>query len=242
MPASLHDLTAGLAGRRDPAQPLVTLLDGPARVELSGATAANWAAKTANLLVDSLGSPSRVGLLLPLHWQAVTLLLGAVTTGATVVLAREPGELAGCGAAFVTGEHAGDALDAGVDDVLAVSEHPLGLPLQGLPAMVLDAARELPVHGDLWTGPVAQSWHVEHDGVPLGPLPTSSLTAHDRVLVLPGAGPVAGLLVPLHAGAALVLAPHDPPVGRRLADEQVTAVVDAGGHPVHLPIAAEGAP
>ena len=42
---------------------LLTLLDGPARVELSGSTTANWVAKSANLMVDGLGAPERVGLL-----------------------------------------------------------------------------------------------------------------------------------------------------------------------------------
>ena len=65
----LHQLTAGLVGDRDPAQPLLTYLDGDARVELSGSTTANWVAKTANLLTDGYGGADRVGLLLPLHWQ-----------------------------------------------------------------------------------------------------------------------------------------------------------------------------
>ena len=42
-------------------------------------------AKSANLLVDGLGTPETVGLLLPLHWQTVALLLAGVTTGATVL-------------------------------------------------------------------------------------------------------------------------------------------------------------
>jgi hypothetical protein len=49
--------TGGLVGDRDPAQPLLTLYDGPARVELSGVTTANWVAKSANLLVDGLDRP-----------------------------------------------------------------------------------------------------------------------------------------------------------------------------------------
>jgi len=141
---SLTAATAGLVGPREPAQPLLTLLDGPARVELSGATTGNWVAKSANLLVDGLGSPGRVGLLLPLHWQTVALLLAGVATGATVVVVDSPAGLQGCDVAFVTGPHAAAALDAGVEAVLALSGHPLGAPLPSLPPMVEDYAREVP--------------------------------------------------------------------------------------------------
>lgn len=217
--------TDRLAGPRDPAQPLVTLLDGPARVELSGATAANWAAKTANLLVAS-GEPARVGLLLPLHWQAVTLLLGGIAAGATVVVARTPADLASCDLAFVGADAAAAALDACTGDVLAVSTAPLGGRLRDLPALVLDAGAELPSYGDVLSRPAALGWSVELDGVAVGPLPDLGLTGTDRVLTTlsPVEGLVAGLLAPLAAGAALVLAPGalDPAA---VAAEQVTACV-----------------
>lgn len=212
----MHQLT------RDPAQPLLTLLEGPARVELSGATAANWAAKTANLLVDGLGAPDRVGLLLPLHWQAVTLLQGAVATGATLVVAREPADLAGCAVAFVGREHAEAALDAGVDDVLAVSTLPMGGRLRDLPAMVLDAGAELPVHGDHYRG--TRTGAVELDGTVVH-APDLGLDEHDRVLTVlsPADGLALGLLGPLAAGSALVLCPTGVPDA--VQDEGVTATV-----------------
>jgi len=56
-----------------PAKPLVTHYDDAvgSRIELSRATVANWAAKTANWLRDELdvtvGSP--VSVALPAHWQ-----------------------------------------------------------------------------------------------------------------------------------------------------------------------------
>lgn len=211
----MHQLT------RDPAQPLLTLLDGPARVELSGATAANWAAKTANLLTDGLGAPERVGLLLPLHWQAVTLLQGARLTGATVVVGRTAADLAGCAVAFVSLAHAHDDLD--VDDVLAVSTLPMGGRLQDLPSMVLDAGAELPVHGDHYAGrgPLGP---VLLDGLPVD-VPSLGLTETDRVLTVlaPADGLVLGLLAPLAAGAALVLCPAGVPAS--VAAEGVTATV-----------------
>jgi uncharacterized protein (TIGR03089 family) len=219
----LSDLTAGLAGPRDPAAPLLTLLDGPARVELSGSTVANWVAKDANLLVDGYGSPARIGLLLPLHWQAVALLLAAVATGAVAVVADGADGLAGCDLGFTTTDRAEAVLDAGVDDVLAVSTHPLGLPVAGLPAMVGDHAREAPGHGDHFSGPRPGAWHVERDGCPVRPL--AGLGPQDRLLtVQPFAAGLPALLGALAAGAAVVLAPGgDAGLAERVAAEQVTA-------------------
>jgi uncharacterized protein (TIGR03089 family) len=72
-----------------PAQPLITHYDDAAgtRVELSVATMRNWAAKTANWLVDELDvTPGdRVTVLLPAHWQTAAVLLGAWWCGAEVV-------------------------------------------------------------------------------------------------------------------------------------------------------------
>ncbi|MEX2289339.1 MAG: TIGR03089 family protein [Mycobacteriales bacterium] len=220
--------TGGLAGERDPAQPLLTLHDGPARVELSGATTANWVAKSANLLVDGLGGPQRVGLLLPLHWQSVALLLAGVATGATVVLARDAAGLAGCDAAFTTEEQAAGALDAGVDDVLALSGHPLGAPCGPLPAMVTDYAREVPSYGDGWGGPRPADVRIEVAGAVLSDLPPYPVTTADRVLFATSLGePVglAALLAVLRAGAALVLLPDPTSVdlARVAADERATA-------------------
>ena len=184
----------------------MTLYDGDARVELSGATTANWVAKSANLLVDSLGGPDRVGLLLPLHWQTVALLLAGAATGATVVLTEEPEALAGCAVAFVLADAAEAALDAGVDDVLALSGHPLGAPAAGLPPMVLDYAREVPSYGDHFGGPRPRRTPVEAGGRVVDPL--DGFTGADRVLTtLPPADPqgAAVLLGALAAGASLVL-------------------------------------
>ena len=223
----LHAWTGGLAGERDPAQPLLTLYDGPARVELSGATAANWVAKSANLLVDGLGGPQRVGLLLPLHWQTVTLLLAAVATGASVVVAADAADLRGCDAAFTTPEHAAAALDAGVDDVLALSGHPLGAPCGPLPAMVTDYAREVPSYGDGWSGARPPEPAVLAGGAAVQAA-VWELDASDRVLFaspLDRPDGVRALLGVLRAGAALVLLPDPSSVDleRVAADERATA-------------------
>ena len=72
----------------DPAGPRITYYDDATgeRIELSTATLANWAAKTANLLRDELGAgpASRVAVLLPAHWQTVAVLFGVWWIGAEV--------------------------------------------------------------------------------------------------------------------------------------------------------------
>jgi hypothetical protein len=71
--------------RRDGARPLVTWYDDATgdRVELSVATAANWAAKTANLLGDEHGldAGDTVGLDPRTHWLSAVAVLGAWTAG-----------------------------------------------------------------------------------------------------------------------------------------------------------------
>ena len=229
--------TGGLVGERDPAQPLLTLYDGPARVELSGATTANWVAKSANLLVDGLGGPERIGLLLPLHWQGVALLLAGAAAGAEVVLAAGPEELAGCAAAFTTPEHAQAALDAGVDDVLALSGHPLGVPCGPLPATVDDYAVEVPSYGDGWSGARPLAPVVLSGREPVA-VPDLDVSQADRVL-LGGSlqGSAGALLGVLRAGAGLVLLPD--PAGldlvRVVGDERATAAWGVPAAPVrHL--------
>ena len=163
-------------------------------------------AKSANLLVDGLGSPATVGLLLPLHWQTVSLLLAGVATGATVVLVGGPEELAGCDAAFVLAEHAGAALDAGVDEVLALSGHPLGAAAGTLPAMAQDYAREVPAYADHFGGPRPGPARVLVRDAP--PPSLVGVGPDDRVLTALDPSDPAGaavLLAALAAGAGLVL-------------------------------------
>ena len=203
---TLSSLSAGLVGDRDPAQPLLTYVDGPARVELSGATTANWVCKTANLLVDGYGSPQRVGLALPLHWQLPCLLLGAVAAGATAAVASAPRQLAGCAVAFTSAEDAPAALDAGVDDVLACSLTPFATRLAVVPPLVSDAAAEIPSYGDAFSGRPGTA-RVELDGRPVV-VPALELGPADRVLTSldPRTPDGLGVLLgALSAGAAVVL-------------------------------------
>jgi uncharacterized protein (TIGR03089 family) len=70
---TITDQVLGPLLRTDPARPRITHYDDVtgSRIELSGATLANWAAKTANWLRDELAvQPGDiVAVLLPPHWQ-----------------------------------------------------------------------------------------------------------------------------------------------------------------------------
>lgn len=123
-----------------------------------------------------------------------------------MLLAAGPEELAGCDVAFVDAEHAGAALDAGVDEVLALSGHPLGAPAADLPPMVLDYAREVPSYGDHFGGGAVRRALVETAAGPVVPL--AGISAADRVLTTLAPSDPAGaalLLGALRAGAGLVL-------------------------------------
>ena len=192
-------------------------------MEVSGATTANWVAKSANLLVDGLGGPQRVGLLLPLHWQTVALLLAGVATGAEVVV----GSAEACDAVFTTVDRLDDAQDA--EDVLALSGHPLGAPCGSLPPLVQDYAREVPTYGDHFSGPRPPAPRVLPE-VPDLP----GLESTDRLLtVLPldDADGLAALLTALRAGASLGLAvgPVDLPRVGEAERVTVTAGTDLPG-------------
>jgi hypothetical protein len=133
-----------------------------------------------------------------------------------------------------------------VDEVLALSGHPLGAPCGALPPMVQDFAREVPSYGDHWSGPTPRAADVQVAGRPLGPLPAVDLAADSRLLIstrLSDADGLGVLLAALRAGASLVLVPDPTAVDlvQVARDEAVTAtygLVVAG-----LPrLSASGAP
>lgn len=134
---------------RDPARPLVTYYDDATgeRIELSGATVSNWAAKTANLLRDEcdLEPSGRVAVLLPAHWQTLAVLLGTWWCGAEVVSSPDGADVVCCDAASL-----GAAVDSGAPVVVALSLHALGAGLADLPAGVVDYATEVRAHGDVF--------------------------------------------------------------------------------------------
>lgn len=123
MPIASTDIRGALISRIDPAQPFVTHLGPDGRMELSGASVANAAAKIANALGGEfdLQPGDCVGVHLPWHWQRVTWLIGIWSAGLVVV----PGGGEECDLLV-----AGPTEAAGLPgDVQVVSTHPFGMPL-----------------------------------------------------------------------------------------------------------------
>lgn len=125
-----------------PSRPLITHYDDAAgtRVELSVATLANWAAKTANWLTaeHDLEPGDPVAVLLPAHWQTAGILLGAWWCGATVTDNPD-----GARVLFVPPSTA----VSGAETVAVVSLDPMGRDL-GSPDGVVDLVAEARLHGD----------------------------------------------------------------------------------------------
>ncbi|MEV6607519.1 TIGR03089 family protein [Kutzneria sp. NPDC051319] len=196
-----------------PAKPLVTHYDDAlgSRIELSRATVANWAAKTANWLRDELDVEvgSRVSVDLPAHWQTIGVLLGAWWCGAHIVGSSE-----GATVAFVGPE--GSA--PGAAEVAAVALDPLG---RGLSSDGLDVALDYLVESRIFGDDFIAYDKVSGDAPAFHGSTVDELVAAaaDRAAAL-GIGPedrvlstldwstsdglVDGLLSVLSAGASLV--------------------------------------
>lgn len=226
--ALLDPLLSGASGK-----PLITYYDDAtgARIELSRATAANWAAKTANWLVDEhdVQPGTRVSVALPPHWQTVGVLLGSWWCGAHVV--EDP---KGAEVAFVPADH---PTAAGAFITAVVGLDALGAPVRDLPGGAVDYVSDIRVHGDEFSPPTPVP------GTAPALLDSSidevvqrartraqqqEITAEDRVMStwdwdLPG-GVVDGLLAPLAAGAHLVQCANADPANlpRRREAEKVT--------------------
>lgn len=239
----MHQLNPTLSGaildpllRADPVGPRITYYDDAngERIELSAVTLANWAAKTANLFRDELGAgpDSRIGVLLPAHWQTAAVLFGVWWIGAEAVL-DGPADIALCTADRL------DEADAAVSggEVAVLSLDPFGRPVPDLPIGVTDYATAVRVHGDQIVpeprpGPALAGQSV---GQLVAACAESAamqgLTATDRVLSTASwARPqhlVDGLLAVLSVGASLVQVANPDPsaLPRRIEMEKVTKVL-----------------
>lgn len=222
--------------RADPVGPRITYYDDATgeRIELSGVTLANWAAKTGNLLRDELGAGpgSRVAILLPAHWQTAAVLFGVWWIGAEAVLAG-PADVALCTAQRL--DEADDAVSGG--EVAVLSLDPFGRPAPDLPIGVTDYATAVRVHGDQIVpepspGPALGGRSVDEV---LAACQSSAaargLTSGDRVLSSGSwSGPaelVDGLLAIMAVGGSLVQVANADPAGqeRRIETEKVTRVL-----------------
>jgi uncharacterized protein (TIGR03089 family) len=222
--------------RADPVGPRITYYDDATgeRIELSAVTLANWAAKTGNLLRDELGAGpgSRVGILLPAHWQTAAVLFGVWWIGAEAVLDSGVADVALC-----TAERLDEADGTGAGEVAVLSLDAFGRGVDDLPIGVTDYATAVRVHGDQIAaerqpGPTLAGRSVEQL---LADCEKSSaareLTAADRVLSSASwDGPaelVDGLLAIMAVGASLVQVANPDPaaLARRVETEKVTRVL-----------------
>lgn len=177
--------------RTDPHRPRLTWYGGdPAgRTELSTASLANWAAKTAGLLVDELGvDPGGVMRVRGVgSWQLVPAALGGWWAGLSVDLSAA-GSGAGFTDALVTApdvradEAAALADEVDPDAFLALTAHPLALPAGGLPSGARDYSTVVRAHADRFPGvPVEASATALVADAPLSGAPGAPLTVIEAV-------------------------------------------------------------
>lgn len=221
-----------LAGARaDGARPRLTDYDDStgSRIELSGATLTNWAAKTANWMRDEVGiaQGDEVAVLLPAHWQTAGVLLGAWWAGAVVTEDPAAAALTLCPVNRVA-----EASDS--PEIYVVSLHPLGAPVAALPPGTEDYSDSIRPHGDTFNpAPVGGAGQATPDLTVDGYLERVrawDLSPGDRLLCTQGwgrAGEVLGAV--LAADASLVQCTGADPAGltRRCADERVTVTLGA---------------
>jgi uncharacterized protein (TIGR03089 family) len=223
-----------------PATPLITYYDDAlgARVELSRATTANWAAKTANWLRDEwdVEPGARVAVCLPAHWQTVGVFLGAWWCGATIT--DDP---AGAEVVFVPPDHTPGLDPISAPAVAVVALDPLGRGLAAEPTDgTLDYLNEIRAHGDHFDPPAVSGGVEAFPGSTVDDALAAAreraeelgIGSADRVLStqdwsIPD-GVLGGLLAVLAAGASLVQCANVDPAAldnRRIA-ERIT--VDLG--------------
>jgi len=223
----------------DPTRPLLTWYDDASgdRTELSGATLANWVAKTANLVVDGAGAAAgdHAEVILPPHWQTAAVLLGCWSAGlavrATGLAEAEPATEADPAARTGTGPAgpAAEVLFATTDTQPAADRRPAGeryllslapmaMPARDLAPGWVDYITEVRGHGDHFIPyPAVDPQDAQlaaravRRGAELGiPLGARVLVDADR-----HPDPVDWLLAPLAVEASVVLCRH---LDRRLLD------------------------
>lgn len=213
----------------DPTRPVLTWYDDATgeRTELSGATLANWVAKTANLLVDevALAPGDTAAVLLPPHWQTAAVLLGCWSAKLTVVDTPGPVDVL-----FAAAHGIDEAVTWSAGERYALALDPFARPMREVPPGFVDFVSSVRGHGDHFTpypsGGDADAELLTRAEARAGEL---CLTSGDRVLIDTGRypDPIDWLLAPLTAGATLIpCANLDPSrLNARTASEKVTRVV-----------------
>jgi uncharacterized protein (TIGR03089 family) len=217
----MTSLTEHLLRPLSPARPLITHYDDAAgtRVELSVATVANWAAKTANWLVEEFDVEpgDEVAVRLPAHWQTAGVLLGAWWCGAQVVSQSDDARVT-----FVAPEMP----VSGTTAVVALD--PMGRGLASPPPDgALDYLTEARLAGDTFS----PLFPIDGDTPALNGSTVDELLARARAAEIPSGarvlstvewtvpdGVLRGFLAPLAAGAHLVQVSGADPA--KLADRR----------------------
>lgn len=232
----------------DPSRPLVTFYDDATgeRIELSVKTFDNWVAKTANLLVDGLGSEpgGRVALALPVHWQTAVWLFACWSAGLTV-LPVDDGEIPGDADIVAAAPGRLAAALATRAEVVGLSLHAMGAPLEECPPGVTDYATEVRAYGDRFQSAVS-----EDD--PAVELAGETLTGAQLVAAGQGTPPgtralttvsyatreglIEGLIGPLGADGSVIICqnPEQNRLERRISVERATTVIGTT-HPDNRP-------
>ncbi len=206
----------------DPTRPLLTWYDdgNGERTELSGATLANWVAKTANLLVEGAGLDpgDRAVVLLPPHWQSAAVLLGCWSAGIEVVTTPGPAQVG-----FATPDRAGELTQP---LRYLVGLQGLGLPLRHVPEGYLDFTVEVRGFGDRFTPVVPLESQQDLLDTATERAADLVIEPGDRVLIDAARypDPMNWLLAPLAVGASIVLCGHLNPeeIWERVGAERVT--------------------
>ena len=198
--------------RRDGARPFLTWYDDATgdRVELSVTTTANWAAKIANHLVDELDVQPGDGVTVDatLHWTTAVVLLGTWAAGGHVRLGGPPAL-----------EFVPDTMGLGLSQLVASQPDELLMPAH------VSSEPALTIGGRTWSHDELE--HAAAHGARMHGLDSAA-----RVLSVLGYDTVdgldAGLLVPLTAGASVVIVSNvnRTQLPERYEVERVTHVAD----------------
>jgi uncharacterized protein (TIGR03089 family) len=225
----------------DPSRPLVTFYDDATgeRLELSVKTFDNWVAKTANLLLDGLAAEpgARVALALPAHWQTAVWLYACWSAG-LVAVPVDAGEIPADADLVAAAPGRLDAAVATGAEVVGLSLHALGAPLDECPPGVTDYATEVRAYGDRFTAAVDEDAPAVEfggramtgaelvsaaEGTPPG---TRALTT---VSYATREGLIDGLVGPLTSNGSVIICqnPEQSRLERRISLERATTVIGA---------------
>ena len=220
----------------DPTTPRLTVYDENtgARLDLSGITLDNWAAKVANMLIEELDltEDSLISIDLPPGWQAVAIALGALAAGIPVTFF----DTATSDVVFVAENAHKDATENESDaagpseysgDVVIVTDDPFGRGVEETGGTLLPGAIDfgptVRFYGDQFAQPTRSLADIVTN---VSPQSLHRFSPTSRVLVQGWANWldfVAKVLAPLAAGGSVVVATGD---SDRLTPERLDRIID----------------